>query len=193
MKVERCAKRVFPLKRYLLATEIPPISGLATGLDDFWLWNTSVAFNHSRSVASSKGLLLLLTVSETLDIPLRERDVLLLALGYAPVYEEPAWDIRQMATVTKAIDRVLLQQEPHPELLLDRYWNVIKTNQPAPRFFGSFVDVDARPQPRKLLDLMFDPAGMRRFVEHWELVAARSCSGFLDNRSAMLWIKRQWN
>src|SRR5215470_5675063 len=48
-------------------------------------------------------------VSEKLDIPLRERNVLLLASGYAPVYEEPSWDIPQMAVVTKAIDRMLLQ------------------------------------------------------------------------------------
>jgi MmyB-like transcription regulator ligand binding domain len=49
---------------------------------------------------------------------------------------------------------------------------VIKTNHSAPRFFGSFVDLDARPRPRNLLDLMFDPAGMRPLVEHWDLVAA---------------------
>jgi hypothetical protein len=41
-----------------------------------------------------------------------------------------------MAVVTKAIDRVLLQQEPHPAPVLDRYWNVIRTNEAAPRFFG---------------------------------------------------------
>ena len=44
-----------------------------------------------------------------------------------------------MAAVTKAIDRVLLQQEPHPALVLDRYWNVIRTNEAAPRFFGSLL------------------------------------------------------
>jgi hypothetical protein len=49
---------------------------------------------------------------------------------------------------------------------------VIRTNQAAPRFFGSFVDLEARPKPRNLLDLMFDPAGMRPFVEDWENVAA---------------------
>jgi hypothetical protein len=111
-------------------------------------------------------------VSETLDIPLRERNVLLLASGYAPVYTEHPWDVPEMAAVTKAIDRVLKQQEPHPALVLDRYWNVIKTNEAAPRFFGSFVDLEARPRPRNLLDLMFDPAGMRPFVEHWDVVAA---------------------
>jgi hypothetical protein len=56
--------------------------------------------------------------------------------------------------------------------VLDRYWNVIKTNEAAPRFFGSFIDLQARQRPRNLLDLMFDPAGMRPFVEDWEIVAA---------------------
>ena len=77
-----------------------------------------------------------------------------------------------MAAVTKAIDTVLKQQEPHPALVLDRYWNVIRTNEAASRFFGSFVDLEARKKPRNLLDLMFDPAGMRPFVEQWEAVAA---------------------
>jgi hypothetical protein len=67
---------------------------------------------------------------------------------------------------------MLQQHEPHPALVLDRYWHVIRTNQAAPRFFGSFVDLEARPKPRNLLDLMFDPAGMRPFVEDWENVAA---------------------
>jgi hypothetical protein len=76
-----------------------------------------------------------------------------------------------MAVVTQAIDRMLHQHEPHPALVLDRYWNVIRTNEAAPRFFGSFVDLKARPKPRNLLDLMFDPEGMRPFVEEWDKVA----------------------
>ena len=115
---------------------------------------------------------LLSIVSEKLDIPLRERNVLLLASGYAPLYEESSWEDSEMAAVTNAIDRMLLQQEPHPALVLDRYWNVIRTNKAAPQFFGSFVDLEARQRPRNLLDLMFDPAGMRPFVERWEVVAA---------------------
>jgi len=122
-----------------------------------------------RSVPSRN---LLLAVSEKLDIPLRERNVLLLVSGYAPVYDECAWEEPEMAMVTKAIDRVLSQQEPHPALVLDRYWNVIRTNEAAPRFFGSFIDLAARKQPRNLLDLMLDPAGMRPFIESWTEVAA---------------------
>lgn len=111
-------------------------------------------------------------VSDALSIPLRERNVLLLATGYAPLYSERSMDAEQMAIVTRAIDRMLQQREPHPALVLDRYWNVIRTNDATPRFFGSFIDLEARLKPRNLLDLMFDPAGMRPFVEEWDKVAA---------------------
>ena len=129
-----------------------------------------VSFVESgRSIPSRKFLSI---VSEALNIPLRERNVLLLASGYAPLYTEQSIDAEQMAIVTQAIDRMLEQHEPHPALVLDRYWNILRTNKAAPRFFGSFVDLQARPKPRNLLDLMFDPAGMRPFVEEWEQVAA---------------------
>jgi len=54
---------------------------------------------------------------------------------------------------------------------MDRYWNVALTNEAARRFFGSFVDLSARPTPRNLLHLMFDPAGMQPFIANWEAVA----------------------
>jgi len=137
--------------------------------------DTGISQRHLSFVESGRSVPsrdLLLIVSETLDIPLRERNVLLLASGYAPVYNERDWEDPEMAAVMKAIDRVLLQQEPHPALVLDRYWNVVRTNEAAPRFFGSFVDLEARKKPGNLLDLMFDPAGMRPFVKGWEEVAA---------------------
>jgi hypothetical protein len=67
---------------------------------------------------------------------------------------------------------MLKQHEPHPALVLDRHWNVVRTNEAAPRFFGSFIELDKRPKPQNLLDLMIDPVGMRPFVEEWEKVAA---------------------
>ena len=129
-----------------------------------------LSFVESGRSAPSRDFLSI--VSDALNIPLRERNVLLLASGYAPLYSEQNIDAEQMAIVTRAIDRMLEQHEPHPALVLDRYWNAIRTNQAAPRFFSSFVDLEARPKPRNLLDLMFDPAGMRPFVEEWEKVAA---------------------
>jgi transcriptional regulator with XRE-family HTH domain len=129
-----------------------------------------LSFVESGRSAPSRDFLSI--VSDALNIPLRERNVLLLASGFAPQFSEQLIDAEQMAIVTRAIDRMLRQHEPHPALVLDRYWNVIRTNEAAPRFFGSFVDLEKRPKPRNLLDLMFDPTGMRPFVEDWERVAS---------------------
>src|SRR5580704_7670081 len=137
--------------------------------------DTGISQRHVSFVESGRSIPsrdFLSTVSDALNIPLRERNVLLLASGYAPLYSEQSMDAEQMAVVTRAIDRMLQQHEPHPALVLDRHWNVIRTNEAAPRFFGSFIDLEARPRPRNLLDLMFDPAGMRPFVDEWEKVAA---------------------
>jgi len=136
--------------------------------------DTGISQRHLSFVESGRSVPsrdFLATVSDALNIPLRERNVLLLASGYAPLYNEQSMDAEQMAIVTQAIDRMLEQHEPHPAIVLDRYWNVIRTNQAAPQFFSSFIDLQARPKPRNLLDLMFDPAGMRPFIEEWETVA----------------------
>ncbi len=144
-------------------------SQLALSLDS-GVSQRHISFVESgRSVASRD---LLLTLSQSLEIPLRERNALLLASGYAPVYRESALDTPEMALVMTAVDRVLMQHEPHPALVMDRYWNVLKTNEAAPRFFGGFIDLSLRPRPRNLLHLMFDPEGMRPFIERWEEVAA---------------------
>jgi len=137
--------------------------------------DTGISQRHLSFVESGRSVPsrdFLSIVSDALNIPLRERNVLLLASGYAPLYSDQSIDAEQMAIVTRAIDRMLQQHEPHPALVLDRYWNVIRTNEAAPRFFASFIDLEARPKPRNLLDLMFDPVGMRPFVEEWDKVAA---------------------
>ena len=136
--------------------------------------DTGISQRHLSFVESGRSTPsrdLLSVVSDALNIPLRERNVLLLASGFAPHYSEQNLDAGQIAIVMRAIDRMLEQHEPHPALVLDRWWNVIRTNDAAPRFFGSFIDLEKWPKPRNLLDLMFDPAGMRPFVEEWETVA----------------------
>ena len=121
-----------------------------------------------RSVPSRQSLL---DIATALDVPLRERNVLLLAAGYAPIYAENPLDAPQMQSIMNALQRVLRQHEPFPAVVLDRYWNVIMTNQAAPAFFGRFIDMKSRPRPRNLLHLMFDPKGMRPFIANWEALA----------------------
>ena len=123
---------------------------------------------NKRSVPSRQTLM---DIAQVLDIPFRDRNALLLAAGYAPVYSEGAWNAQEMQNITKALNRILRQHGPFPALVMDRYWNVLMTNESAPRFFNCFIDMAARKGPRNMLHLVFDPKGMRPFVAHWENVA----------------------
>ena len=113
----------------------------------------------------------LMAIAEALDVPLRERNTLLLAAGYAPLYADTAWDAPEMKSVTRALDRMLRQHEPFPAVVMDRYWNVLMANASTPRFFNGFIDMRAREGRRNLIHLMFDPDGMRPFLANWEQAA----------------------
>ena len=128
-----------------------------------------LSFIENRRSAPSRQTLM--DIAQALDIPFRDRNELLLAAGYAPTYSDSAWNTQEMESITKALGRVLLQHEPFPALVMDRYWNVLTTNESTPRFFNCFIDMAARKGPRNMLHLVFDPKGMRPFVAHWENVA----------------------
>lgn len=121
-----------------------------------------------RSVPSRQALT---SIVQSLEVPLRERNAVFLAAGYAPVYSEAPWNAAEMRGITRALDRMLRQHNPYPAMVMDRYWNVLAANESSPRFFGSFIDMPARTGPRNMLHLIFDPVGMRPFVVDWETVA----------------------
>ncbi|WP_204631219.1 helix-turn-helix domain-containing protein [Dyella mobilis] len=128
-----------------------------------------LSFIESGRSAPSRQVLT--SIVQSLDVPLRERNAVFLAAGYAPVYSEAPWNAHEMQGITRALERMLRQHNPYPALVMDRYWNVLNANESSPRFFGSFIDLAARSGPRNMLHLMFDPDGMRPFVQDWEIVA----------------------
>jgi transcriptional regulator with XRE-family HTH domain len=133
-------------------------------------FDAGVSQKHISFVESGRSIpsrQMLLDLAQALDVPLRERNELLLAAGYAPLYSGHALDAPVMNSIAKALQRMLRQHEPFPALVMDRYWNVLMTNEAAPRLFNCFVDLAARPAPRNLLHLIFDPKGMRPFVANW--------------------------
>jgi transcriptional regulator with XRE-family HTH domain len=71
---------------------------------------------------------MILRLAEPLDLPLRERNHLLLAAGYAPVYTETALDSPQMTAVRAAVRQVLSAHEPYPAVVVDRNWNLVDAN-----------------------------------------------------------------
>jgi transcriptional regulator with XRE-family HTH domain len=99
-----------------------------------------------RSVPSRQTLR---DIAEALDIPLRDRNALLLAAGYAPIYSEGAWNAPEMQSITRALERVLRHHEPFPAVVMDRCWNVTIANDAAPRFFDCFIDMSKRQPPRR--------------------------------------------
>ncbi|MEP6900017.1 MAG: helix-turn-helix transcriptional regulator, partial [Rhodanobacter sp.] len=135
---------------------------------------TGVSQRHLSFIESGRSApsrQTLMNIAQGLDVPLRDRNRLLLAGGFAPIYTEDAWDAPVMRGITTALLRMLKQHEPFPAVVMDRHWNVVMTNDASPRFFGSFVDLAAQPVPRNLLHMMFDPAGMRPFIANWDSVA----------------------
>ncbi|MBV2366880.1 helix-turn-helix domain-containing protein [Streptomonospora nanhaiensis] len=71
----------------------------------------------------------LLRLAEALEIPLRERNTLLVAAGYAPAYRESALDDAYLASVRSALEAMLAAHEPYPAVVVDRLWNVLRTNR----------------------------------------------------------------
>ena len=117
-----------------------------------------------RSVPSRE---ILVEVASALEIPLRDRNTLLLAAGYAPIYADDVWNSEEMGIITNALQRMLRLHEPFPAFVMDRYWNVLMMNDAAPRFFNCFIDVSAL-KTRNLLHMMCDPNGMRPSIVNWE-------------------------
>src|SRR4051812_36991399 len=71
---------------------------------------------------------MILRLAEALQIPLRERNALLLAAGYAPSHRHTTLDAPELAAARQAVELLMAQLEPYPVLVLDRYWNTLWMN-----------------------------------------------------------------
>lgn len=121
-----------------------------------------------RSKPSREMVLLL---ANALDVPLRERNALLLAAGFAPIFDEHPLDAPAVASVRTALDAILRQQEPFPCVVMDRYWGIVQTNTAAARFFSHMLEGAAPREPMNVAHLMFDPRGLRPRIRNWNAVA----------------------
>jgi transcriptional regulator with XRE-family HTH domain len=127
-----------------------------------------VSFVESGRATPSREMVLVL--ARTLDVPLRERNQMLLAAGYAPIYPETGIAEPAISQVRAALDRVLRHHEPFPAVVMDRHWNLMLTNTPAASMFGWLLGNTPSTSPANVLRLMFDPGGLRPYVTNWEQV-----------------------
>lgn len=102
---------------------------------------------------------MVLHLAERLDIPLRERNILLLAAGYAPVFRERALADPALAAARQAVELVLRAHEPYPALAVDRHWTLLAANAAVPPLLAGIEPALLQP-PVNVLRLSLHPAGM---------------------------------
>src|SRR3954452_18939568 len=103
---------------------------------------------------------LLLHLAEHLDLPLRDRNTLLLAAGFAPAYRETGLDAGEMAPVRDALEKILASHEPFPAVIVDRRWNLVSANRPALALLTDGVAPELLAPPVNALRVSLHPDGL---------------------------------
>jgi transcriptional regulator with XRE-family HTH domain len=127
-----------------------------------------VSFVETGRAQASRRMVVRL--ASALDVPLRERNALLLAAGYAPLYSAGALNAPELDRVQAALTSMLAQHEPFPAVVMDRSWNVLRANAGGTRLFGDLLAPAPMPEPSNVLRLMIEPGPIRDAVSNWNAV-----------------------
>ncbi|HEU0200433.1 MAG TPA: helix-turn-helix transcriptional regulator [Burkholderiaceae bacterium] len=129
-----------------------------------------LSFIETGRAAPSRGMLLALL--EALDVPLTQRNELLLQAGYAPEYG--ARDLRDtdLGAVREALQRLLDAHEPAPAIVIDAMWNLVLANRGAQRLHRLMSGEPTLAPPVNVLKRIFHPDGWRKLVANFDEVAA---------------------
>lgn len=128
-----------------------------------------ISFVESGRAKPSRDMVI--SLAEALDVPMRERNALLTAAGFAPLYRQNDLSAPEMVQVRKMLERILEQQDPYPAVVMDNHWDILMTNKSAARFFGLFVDLESNSASSNVLRMIFDPKLLRPFISNWEATA----------------------
>lgn len=102
---------------------------------------------------------MLLHLSEQLDVPVRERNVLLVAAGYAPIFPERPLEDPALSPARAAVDLVLERQKPYPAFALDRHWRIVASNAALPKLYDG-VAAELMKPPVNAMRLSLHPRGL---------------------------------
>ncbi|HEX7907333.1 MAG TPA: helix-turn-helix transcriptional regulator [Paraburkholderia sp.] len=123
-----------------------------------------LSFVESGRAVPSREMVMHL--AERLDVPLRARNALLVAAGYAPLFRERPLSDPQLAAAREAVELVLKGHEPYPALAIDRHWTIIATNNAlAPLLAGASPEL-LKP-PVNALRLSLHPEGIAASIVNW--------------------------
>jgi transcriptional regulator with XRE-family HTH domain len=116
-----------------------------------------LSFVESGRAQPSRDMVM--NLAERLEVPLRERNVLLVAAGFAPVFRERALQDPALASARAAVDLVLKGHEPYPALAIDRHWTMLAANAAVARLIGKVEPSLLEPQVN-VLRLSLHPQGL---------------------------------
>jgi transcriptional regulator with XRE-family HTH domain len=102
---------------------------------------------------------MLLHLAEELDVPVRERNALLMAAGYAPVFPERPLDDPALASIRGAVDMALEAHRPFPAFAIDRHWNIVASNAALPQLYVG-VSQELMTNPVNALRISLHPEGL---------------------------------
>ena len=108
-------------------------------------------------------------LADALGMPLRERNALLVAAGFAPRYRETDLASPEMAPIRRAIEFILQHQEPYPAIVTNRHWDILLMNESTRRIFE--ILRPGGPRHVNMLRQIFDPQDMRSVLRNWEELA----------------------
>ncbi|HSG91591.1 MAG TPA: helix-turn-helix transcriptional regulator [Pseudomonadales bacterium] len=130
-----------------------------------------------ESGRSSPSRQMALHLAHVLDVPLRDRNLMLGAAGFAPAYAHRTLEGPELAAVDQALDLMLGGLEPCPAIAIDRAWNLVRANGAALATFAAFVDldtvfarIDAPGGGPNMLWLLYHPEGLRPWIRDWQEV-----------------------
>lgn len=110
----------------------------------------------------------LIVLAEALEVPLRERNRLLEAAGYAHVYRQTPLAAEEMAHIRSVLQFILDRHRPYAAVVVDRYSNCLMTNGAAAQLFGALIDPSLLTPHPNLLRTVFHPLGSRRYIVNWD-------------------------
>lgn len=133
-----------------------------------------------RSVPSRE---VVLRIASGLSVPLRIRNLMLLAAGYAPVYPERRFDHPDLAPARAAVDMVLRAYEPFPAIAVDRQWNLVSANAAVAPLFALATEPALLEEPINVLRASLHPGGLGHAIlnyDEWARDLLRRLSAQLD-------------
>ncbi len=131
-----------------------------------------LSFVESGRAQASREMLL--RIAEGLEIPLRERNRLFIAAGYAPLYDERRLEAVDMESIRGALALVLSHHEPYPAIVVNREWDLLMANNGAVKLLSLLGDLETLWRevcgdgPPNVFELCFHPRGLRPHIVNWQ-------------------------